>query len=327
MSQVQRKRLLVGTGLLLGAPFAFAQTQKHARIGILSSQSSLTMPPGLQQFPRAMGKLGWVEGRNLSVEWRLANGVPERTPKLASELVALGVQVIVTSGDRDDEIAHRATQSIPIVALSVIDPVKLGFARSLAHPGGNMTGVFYSDTEFAGKVLQLLKEALPGIKRVAYLYFGDVRTQETYADASEAAARALGVTLLRYPITQASDIGPALAAAKASGADALRVATVGAVTAGMDEILAFAAATRIPSYWSTPRGVERGGFMSYSPDYSEVSTLGAAMVDQILKGANPAEMPFQYPTRYQLVINLKTARQLGITVPQAILGRADRVIE
>jgi putative tryptophan/tyrosine transport system substrate-binding protein len=320
---IQRRNFLVAAGVLLGAPRAFAQAGKHSHIGYLSSSSRTTFP---QLFARAMGELGWVEGRNLSIDWRFAEGVPERVSEFASELVNSGVQVMVAGSPMDPEVARVATRSIPIVALSALEPVRVGLAASLARPGGNVTGVLYADPTFAAKSVQLLKEALPGLKRVG-IFYPDVRVISLYADAVYAASQSLNVTLLRFPIARREDIGAALALAKKQGIDALRIVVAGSVGVGMNEILAFTSANGIPTLWPEPSGVERGGFISYSPSLAELSALGASMVDKVLKGANPAEMPFQYPTRYEFVINLKTAKQLGIAVPQSILVRADRVIE
>lgn len=272
-----------------------------------------------------MGELGWVEGRNLTIDWRFAEGVLERVPKFVFELVNSGVQVMVAASPIDPEVA-RVARSIPIVALSALEPVRVGLAASLARPGGNVTGVLYADPTFAAKSVQLLKEAVPGLKRIG-IFYPDVRVISLYADAVDAASQSLDVTLVRFPIARRDDIGVALALAKKQGIDALRIVVAGPVGVGISEILAFTSANGIPTLWPEPSGVERGGFMSYSPSLAEVSALGASMVDKILKGTNPAEMPFQYPTRYEFVINLKTAKQLGIAVPQSTLVRADRVIE
>ena len=324
MGTVHRRHFLVVAGALLGAPRAFAQAPKHAHIGYLSYTSR---GPISEYFAGAMGKLGWVEGRNLTVDWRYAAFQPERTPAMASELLKLGVKVIVALSSEDALTVRRATRLIPIVTLIALEPVKLGLAESIAHPGGNVTGVIYGDTTISAKGTQLLKEALPGVKRVAYLYPTNDRGIALFVDDVVTAATSFGVTMLRFPIARVSDIGLALASVKKQRVDALRVVLSAATQAGMDEILAFSAANRLPSVWPLPDAVERGGFMSYSPSFAEFGSLGASLVDKILRGANPAEMAFQYPTRYELVINLKTAKQLGITVPHSIITRADRVIE
>ena len=238
----------------------------------------------------------------------------------------LGAQVIVAQEYADIDAARRATRSIPIVTVFALDPVKAGFAQSLARPGGNVTGVMYGDPAFTAKSVQLLKEALPDMKRLGHLYPTGSGVDH-YVDAIEAAARALGVSFYRFPISRPGDVSAALSSAKKERIDALRVTLAGPGSQELDQILAFAASNKIPSYFSAAIAVERGGFMSYSPKFSDNAARAASFVDRILKGANPAELPFEYSTRYELAINLKTAKQLGITVPQSVLLRADRVIE
>jgi len=325
MSQTRRRHFLTAAGALLASPFSIAQSPRLVQIGFLSvgSRATSTLRDPL---PAALAQLGWIEGYNLNIRWRYADGYPDRLPELASELVRLGVQLIVAPNPPDAGAARRATQSIPIVMVHALDPVADGFAQSLARPGGNITGVLYYDPAFVAKTMQLVKETLPDLKRIGLLYPG-VSGMNPGIDAAEAAAQQLGVISHRFPVSSMDDIGPALAAAKEKRIEALRVSITGATLVGLDQILAFVASNKIPSFFAVAIGVERGGFMSYAPIYSENVTRAASFVDRILKGANPADLPFEYPTRYELVINLKTAKQLGVAVPPSILLRADREIE
>jgi len=222
-------------------------------------------------------------------------------------------------------VARRArSRSLSVTAL---DPVNAGFAQSLARPGGNISGVIYSDPALSAKSMQLNQEMLPGMKRIGLLY-SPVPGIDSFVGAVEEAARKLDIHLYLLPVSRAEDIAAALNAAKQKRIDVLRVGLQGPPgQATMDQILAFTTSNKIPSYFTAPVFVERGGFMSYFPRISENVARAASFVDRILKGANPAEMPFEYPTRFELIINLKTAKQLGITVPRSVLLRADRVIE
>ena len=328
MSQVRRRRFLIATGALLAAPWkaVVAQGTEHARVGYLSlgSKTAALWPPLLLL---ALRELGWIEGRNLTFEARFAEGRREQTPALMSDLVQQGVRVIVTNNFLDVETAQRVNRLIPIVALAVTDPVGAGFAKSLAHPGGNVTGVLWGDPSFTGKSMQLLKEVLPATRRVGGIYPAELPDIERYLKAAEVAARQLGITYHRFPIRRPEDVEAALIAAKNMKLDALRITNSGTVAAAEAQIISFSASNRIPTSFTVSSSVERGGLMSYSPNLSEIASRGAALVDKILKGAKPGDLPFEYPTRYELVINLKTARQLGIKVPQLMLVRADRVIE
>lgn len=326
MGQV-RRQFLIGAGALFAAQLvtAHAQAPQHARVGILIAGSRNNV--WFQLLPTALHERGWREGRNLTLEWRIADGRPERLPELASELVRLGVQVIVAPFNIEAEAAQRATRSIPIVMVTAIDPVGAGLAQSLAHPGGNLTGVQWADPTLSAKNMQILKELLPGMQRVGMLYPTGVVGIEPYLEAAEVAARALGVTFHRFPVTRLEDVGGALAAAKKERVDALRVTIAGVVSAAEAQVREFASSNRLPTTYTIPPPVERGGLLSYSSRISENAARAAALVDKILKGAKPADLPFEYPTRTEFVLNLKTAKQLGITVPQSVLLRADRVIE
>lgn len=322
----RRTALQFGAAMLAWPALPLAQAPKHATVGFLSSGSRAPVTfPGF--FSSAMREIGWVEGRNLTLESRFADGHSSRLPELASELVQLGVQVIVTPTNIDAEAARRATRSIPIVMTAAIDPVGSGFAQSLTRPGGNVTGIIWADPAFNAKSVQILKEMLPRMRRLGLLYTAGYVGLQSQIDAIEAACRALGVSFHRFSVSRPEDVGAALAAAKKEGVDALRVVQGGVPGAAIAQIVEFTAINKIPTSYTVPAPVERGGFMSYSPMPAENAARAAALVDKLLKGAKPEELPFEYATRYELVVNLKTARALGLTIPQSILLRADRVIE
>jgi putative ABC transport system substrate-binding protein len=323
-----RRQFLVGIAALSAVGALKAQTGIHerAKLGFLFAPARATSQvPGF--FSAAMRDIGWVEGVNLDMEWRFAGGRSDRLPALAADLARIAVRAIVAPTNLEAEAALRATSAIAIVMLFALDPVDAGFASSLARPGGNVTGVMYADPEFAAKSVQLLKETVPTIRRFGYLYPAGYSGLAGYQRELETSVRALGLAFAPYSIARAEDISAVLDSLKRDRIDALRVSYAGAVQAGTARLLDFAAANRIATSFSVPTAVERGGLMSYSPKFSDNTARGAAQVDRLLKGAKAADMPFEYPTQYELVVNLTAARRLGVTVPQTILLRADRVIE
>ena len=325
---IGRRRFLVGAAAIFALPLASVRGQapQHARVGFLMAiPRAASILPDL--LPSALRELGWIEGRNLTLEWRYADGQLARLPGLASELVQQGVQVIIAPGNPEVLAAREVTRSIPIVTIVAIDPVMAGLAKSLARPGGNVTGVVWGDQTLTAKLTELIKQSVPGMRRLGMLYVPEP-VMESYAVTNEAGARALGLTFYRLKVQRPEDVEVALRTVKDEQIDALYVVVPGgAIGSRLGHILEFATSNRIPTVYPGPLMVERGGFMSYSPKLSESVARAAAMVDKILKGANPADMPFEYPLRYQLVINLKTAKAFGIKVPQSVLLRADRVIE
>lgn len=324
MRPIRRRQLLIAAAsAALGVSFARAQPAKHARIGFLAFGSRSS---GVHPFSSAMGKLGWVEGRNLTVDWGFADGDVKRLPKLAAGIVHSAAQVIVAQTNIAAVAARQATTSVPIVVMYSQEPVKTGFAKSLTRPGGNVTGVLYADPAFSAKSIELLKETLPGMKRIAALYHPWPGNDHAL-DAVDEAARTFGVSFLRFPIVRGEDLGSSFDSIKRSAVDVLRVTGGGQISVKLDEIIAFAAENRLPSFFTVAEGPERGGLMAYTPSFAEIINRVASIVDKVLTGANPAETPFEYPTRYTLVINLKTARQLNLSVPQSILLRSDKVIE
>ena len=315
---------LAAFGMLPSA--ALAQQQgKTWRIGYLATTSG----PDESVFAlrEQLRKLGYVEGRNIAYEYRWAAGRQERVQDLADELVRLKVDVIVTRTTFVAAAAKRATTTIPIVMASTQNPVGAGVIASLAHPGGNVTGVTQNTTETDGKRLEILHEILPKAIRVASLVWEKSLTQAAFAEQTRAAAKKLGLTLFHQEVGTPDGIEAAFAAMKRQRAEALVVATSPFITSQFKLIANLAAAQRLPVIYNTGINVDAGGLMYYGATQSEMHRKAAAYVDRILKGANPADLPVEEPTTYELFINLKAAKALGLTIPKAVLLRADEVIQ
>jgi putative tryptophan/tyrosine transport system substrate-binding protein len=310
---------------LLAAPFA-ARAQapaKVARIGWLASGS----PPSevnRQQSPFLQGlrELGWVEGQNLLIEYRWAKGNHERLPALAAELVQLRVDILVAGDSRVIAAARHATNTIPIVMTISGDPVAAGFIESLARPGGNITGLTTMAPELVGKRLELLKEAVPGVSRVAVL--GESRQYEWSALAE--AAQALGLQLYPIRVDSPDEFAPAFAAAVREQADALLVLPSPLTNRSMRRIVDLAVQNRLPTMYGLKEYVQVGGLMAYGWSVPALFHRAAAYVDKILKGAQPADLPVERPLTFELVINLKTAEALGLTLPPLLLYQAAEII-
>jgi putative ABC transport system substrate-binding protein len=293
---------------------------------ITGAPSDMTQSRELGAFTKKLGELGWVEGRNLSVEARWAKDA-DTLPGLAAELVRLGVDIILTPGPVATSAAKRATSTIPIVMIASTDPRRAG-AAGLAHPGGNLTGLTIGQIEVVNeKRLELLKEALPEISRVAILW--DVERVSNAADAAVllAAARSLKLQLQQLDVTKAADFEPAFRAAQQGGAGAVVLVESPRAVVNRTLIAQLALKHRLPVMSQFSRLVEAGGLMSYGPDLSDLFDRAASYVDKILKGAKPGDLPIEQPTKFELVINLKTAKALGLMIPQSLLQRADQVIE
>jgi putative ABC transport system substrate-binding protein len=271
-----------------------------------------------------------MEGQNITIEYRFAEGKLDRAPELAAELVRLKVEIIVVAGGlRWVRPAMNATKTIPIVMSGVgIDPVKAGFVESLARPGGNVTGLTNLTTELGGKRLELPKEAVPKLARVAVLYDpaipGSVHEMK---EVLPVAARALGLTIRSWEIRAADDFEKVFAALSKQRPDGLYVAGGALMNANQRRIAGFALKSRLPSMYGNREAVDAGGLMYYGADIADSYRRVAYYVDRILKGAKPADLPVEQPTKFELVINLKTAKQIGLTIPQKVLARADRVIK
>jgi len=321
------RRGFLGTlaGGLLAAPLAAAaqQPQKIPRIGMLASSPT---DPFVEAFRQGLRELGYVEGRNISIEYRWVEGRNERLPGFAADLVRLNVDVIVASSQAA-VAAKKATTEIPIVMPIITDPVRLGLVACLARPGGNATGFATQNDELPGKWIELVKETLPKVSRVAVVfhptYDGGVQLK-----ASEAAARSLGVRLQALKVERPDDFVTAFAAMQKNRAEVLVVSSSPLFYAHRTRLIALAANHRLPTiYHQSGFVVGAGGLMSYGPDFHDLFRRSAAYVDKILKGAKPADLPMEQPTKFELVINLKTAKALGLTIPQSLLSRADQVIE
>jgi putative ABC transport system substrate-binding protein len=279
-------------------------------------------------FQRGLAEHGWIEGRNLVIDYRLAEGRFERLPDLAAELVQLKVDVIVAGPTTPALAAKNATGTIPIVMVNVGDPVRLGLVESLARPGGNVTGLAYSvGLELMGKGLELLKEIVPRARRVAILSNPTNPSHPLAVGDMLSAAQALGIELQSLETRSADEFDAAFAAMAQARAEALLVVPEAVFTLNQAHLLDLVAKHRMPSMYGDRRNAEAGGLMSYAPSFPEQWRQAAAFVDQILKGAKPAELPIRQPTHFELVINLRTAKALGIEIPTSLLARADELIE
>ena len=317
-------RLGVGFG-----PFAaFAQTSgKVRRIGYLSTPTRESVERGVQAFLRKLQQLGWVDGRNLAVEYRWAEGYVERLPELAAELVARKVDVIVAPAGSAALAAKRATRSIPIVMIFPSDPVELGLVASLSRPGGNVTGTtFAPGPEIFGKQLQILKEAIPRAARIAILSNPADSSFAMQMKEVEATARALRLRLQRVDARGPDDFERVFAEMAREQAEALVVDGSSTYLAHRARLAELALKARMPTMCSFRESVEAGGLMAYAVNMADFVGHAAVYVDKILRGARPADLPIEQPTRFELIINLKVAKALGITIAQALLVRADEVL-
>jgi ABC-type uncharacterized transport system substrate-binding protein len=329
------RREFIGTlaGGLLAAPLAAEaqQADKMARIGYLAFNLAAGDPRIREAFLQGLRDLGYVEGRNLLIEYRDAAGKTERFPALAAELVALKVDVIVAGGGTLAALAAKqATTTLPIVFAAVGNPVAEGLVTSLARPGGNVTGLSLVQQELVGKSLELLKQAVPEVSRVALLLKPDAmpdRAKKDRLNAADVAARALGVRLQVVEARGPEDFDRAFSDMTRARAGALAVLATPVFDSERRHLVDLAAKNRLPTVYSYRLYVEAGGLMSYGPDLADSFRRAATYVDKILKGAKPADLPIEQPTKFELVINLKTAKTLGLTIPQSLLLRADEIIQ
>ncbi|HEX9661773.1 MAG TPA: ABC transporter substrate-binding protein, partial [Candidatus Binatia bacterium] len=301
------------------------QPARIHRIGILINTPASAQSTQVEAFRRRLRELGYVEGKNIVIEYRYAEGKLERLPDLAAELVRLKVDVIVTAGPAI-LAAKKASTTIPIVFAVATDPVGLGLVSSLARPGGNITGLSLMWPDLNGKRLELLKEAFPKVARVAFLWGSGGPGGNLALTDMEAAAKALGIKLLSLPVRSLDDFESAFAQAKREGAQALITNSGPLINTQQRRVLDFAAKNRLPAIYHYSEFVEAGGLMSYGPDNTDLWRRAADFVDKILKGAKPADLPVEQPTKFELIINLKAAKQIGLTIPSSVLARADRVI-
>ena len=320
---------LIGPVAVLARPRASAAqvSAKTARIGFLSPFSASVAAPWHQAFQQGLRELGWVDGQNITIEYRYANGKDDRLPDLATDLVRLKVDVIVTSIGTDALIAKRATTSIPIVMASAGDPVAGGLVANLAHPGGNITGLTQMAPELAGKRLEVLKEIVPTLSLVAVLWNPRGTTSPLSWKELQQPARGLSIRLHSLEVRSAGEFAKAFHDATAARAGALLVLPDPLFAGNLNRIADLATNSRLPSIFHLGEFAEAGGLVAYGVDRSDMYRRAAVYVDKILKGAKPADLPVEQPTRFELVINMKTAKALGLTIPLSLRLRADHVIE
>ena len=313
--------------LALSVPSAAQQPGKIPRIGFLSGNSPSLNTTRIEAFRGGLRDLGYVEGKNILIEWRSADGNFDRLPALATELVNLKVDVIVAYGPTPIRVAKNATTTIPIVMGFEADPVGSGFVASLAHPGGNITGLSTLAPDISGKQLSILKEIVPKLSHVAVLgNSGELGNAQALKEM-ERSAGSLKLQLQYLDILSPKDIETSLQAAAEKRAGAILVLAGPVMSAHRTEIINFAAKHRLPGMYYRSDYVESGGLMTYSASFPDLFRRAATYVDKILKGAKPADLPVEQPTKFELVINLKTAKQIGLSIPPNVLARADRVIK
>ena len=318
--------LTLGT---LAAPLTAAaqQATKVPRIGVLHVGAPTAVSHFVEAFKQGLREHGYVEGQNIVVERRFGEARAERISEVAAELVRLKLNVIVTSTDLGVAAVKQQTQTIPIVMANSTDPVGTGFVTSLARPGGNVTGLTNISPELSAKRLELLKEAVPGLSRVAIMWNPEVRGGVLDYKESEGAARSLRLQLQSVEVSRADDFDRAFSALSTGRAEALIVISGPLAFTNRGQIASFAQKNRLPSMYGLRDFADAGGLMAYGPNSVDLWRRAAAYVDKILKGAKPGELPVEQPTKFELVINLKTAKALGLTIPQSLLRRADHVIQ
>jgi putative ABC transport system substrate-binding protein len=331
MNNRRKLVIVLGAGALTASFGSFAQQQnKIWRVGFLSQTirpASLSDRDTYAAFLRAMRDLGYVEGKNLVIEWRFAGNKPDSLAALAAELVQLNVDVLVTAGILTSLSAQKATTTIPIVMVNVGDPVNMGLVKSLARPGGNITGLSSLNSDTGPKRLELLLEMVPKLTRVAVLVNPANPSNMKALESFQAAAQKRRVELLRAEARTPQEIDSAFSLIREQNAGALIVASEPLLTQQTSQIVQLAAKNRLPSVSAIPGYAEDGGLMSYGVNSTDQYRRAATFVDKILKGAKPADLPIEQPTKFELVINMKTAKALGLTIPQSLLISADRVIE
>jgi putative tryptophan/tyrosine transport system substrate-binding protein len=328
---MDRRAFISGSTVsLLAAPLAAEAQQagKVYRIGYLSASSGASNPRNLEAFRQGLRELGWVEGQNIVIEYRWAEGRFDRLPDLAADLVRLKVDVIAAAATPAALAAKNATGTVPIVAVSLTHPVELGLVASLARPGGNVTGLSYSvGADIFGKDLELLKEVVPRVRRVAVLSNPDSPARPLTIRNVKDAARSLGVQLQLLEARGPEGFDGAFAAMAKERVGALLVVQDPAFIPHRARLIELAAKNRLPSIFTQREDAEAGGLMSYGPSLADLYRRAGTYVDKILKGVMPADLPIEQPEKFELVINLKTAKAFGLTIPPSLLQRADQVIE
>ena len=328
MAAVGLAALIVLTLVAASSVPAAQPLRKVYRIGLLGEKASDPSEARLwNAFRRELRERGWVEGENILIESRWAEGNPARIPELASELVRMKVDLIITRGSIYVRGAKAATSSIPIVFTMHADPISTGHVASLAKPGGNITGLTIQMPELVAKGLEILIAAIPQAKRIAILGSSDMPSYTPSVTALENAARPLQVRLQPVAAATAADLESAFSSMARAHAQAVIVLGFGPYMAARQQVAELALKHRLPSFFMWRDHVEAGGLMSYAPDQADLTRRGAIYVDRILRGAKPADLPVEQPTKFELIINLRTAKALRLTIPQSVMLRVDQVIE
>jgi putative ABC transport system substrate-binding protein len=314
--------------LVMGGAAAQAQQPKKVpRIGYLVANFPSTNPARVEAFRQGLRELGYVEGKSIVIEWQYAEGKLDRLPALAAELVRLKVDVIVSAGPPPTRSAKQATVTIPIVMAFDDDPVGSGFAASLARPGGNITGLSTLAPEISGKLLELLREIVPKLSRVAVLGNATQPGNPQALREINLAADGFGVQIQYLEVGGPKDIETAFRAASKERADAVLVLGSAVLNSQRKQVIDLAVKSRLPAIYGRPEYVEDGGLVSYGPSFTDLFRRAATYVDKILKGAKPADLPIEQPKKFEFIINLKAAKQIGLTIPPNVLARADKVIK
>jgi ABC-type uncharacterized transport system substrate-binding protein len=321
----RRRFLLTSLAGAFAAPLdaRAQQAGKVPRIGFLRAGQPPTA--WVEALRQGLRELGYVHGQNVVVEFRFTDGSLDQLPQLAEALVQSRVSVILASSSPSAVAAKKATTSVPIVFVNVYDPVELGLVASLGHPGGNITGLSYSAADLGGKRLERLRELVPKLRRVAVLSHPETPSTPKQLEEVEVAARALGIQLQPVPVRSPHDFESAFKAV--SGADGLMPLDVAFFTTHRARLVELAVTSRLPVVYGNREMVEAGGLMSYGVDFADLYRRAATYVDKILKGAKPGDLPVEQPTKFELVINLKTAKALDLTLPPSLLARADQLIQ
>ena len=316
--------LFAGAALSGAGRAVEARQAGPARIGVLAQD----LQPGLlESFRDGLRELGYVDGQNISIEVRNAEGKSPRLPELAADLLRLEVAAILAVNTPAAKAAKKATTTVPIIIMRVADPIKAGLIASLSHPGGNVTGLSFMPDVLAAKALEMLRDTLPTVTRIAALYRGDNPGAVLSIDETERRSAQLGMQFLRLPIGDPGEIAGAFDKIKGARSEAILVMDDGAITSRRREILDLANRQSLPVVSNYRDFATAGGLFASGPNLPALYRRGAYFVDHILKGAAPADLPVEQPTKFDLIVNLKTAEALGITIPRVVLGRADEVIE
>ena len=326
----KRRELVIALGAsALVAPLgSFAQQQGRVwRVGVLDTTSASMNPVHLEALRKGLNELGYVEGKNLVIEYRSADGRPERLAGLAMELVRANVDVIVSRGTLASEAAKKATTVIPIVVAAVGSPVESGLVKSLSHPGGNVTGLSSISGDLSAKRIEFIKEAVPGARRIGGLTNLSNPDSAISWQQIEKEGQSLGVQVQLLDVRKADDLARSFDLASKQGVGALVVIGYSLMQPNLKLIVELAAKHRLPAIYPAREFVDAGGLMSYAVDYDQLYYRAASFVDKIFKGAKPTDLPVEQPTKFELAINLKTARMLGLAIPQTLLISADNVIE